>query len=636
MDPLGRYLLAHVDGVDSRARHRARHEPASSARSPPRGATTCPSSRPTAASSLAQGNDVIIVDGDVAPRRRRACAAAPPTSGIPFRWTGFRPRDATLDQPVDRSPADAGQPTPRARDSTRRQHARTGHPPPAAPPRDTAARRADRVHRVVRRAARRRQGARARAQIHVGNENARVVTASRDGSTIYRVVLGPYPTRDEAERDRPRIEAVLLGLRGRSVSATRTGLDGGGTAARRDARRVITPSSSSASIRSRRRDVALGIARVAGERSTRRGRRPPRRGAAASGARARRRSARPRRQLPLRRLAQPHRVSGAGRGRAVRHAERHRADRLRRAVREPAVAAAGRGIPRGRRAADPRRAGRRSAPATSSSTRPTARCSSATTCRAELPVAQSLAWVRPRKHAPMALAAEPERAGGHACRRTPIEREPRAAASGATGEEPARAECARARDAARWSVLASGSLERPVRRERQAVAWRAANIPAAASATGGALQSDSATASLSARRETASLRDSAMRARPHVAVTVGLLSGAARQSNRGDSARRPRSPCCCENTNDQVGRYLGSHTALRRPCRRRRYALEPANPLLQAGGGAFHDARRRRVAARASCARSSVLAAGIRQRRPSCRTPSSWTPTSPPPRFGRA
>ena len=38
------------------------------------------------------------------------------------------------------------------------------------------------------------------SQIRVGNENARVVTAVRDGSTIYRVVLGPYPTREEADR----------------------------------------------------------------------------------------------------------------------------------------------------------------------------------------------------------------------------------------------------------------------------------------------------------------------------------------------------------------------------------------------------------------------------------------------------
>ena len=36
--------------------------------------------------------------------------------------------------------------------------------------------------------------------IHNGGETARVVTSVRDGATIYRVVLGPYPTKEEAER----------------------------------------------------------------------------------------------------------------------------------------------------------------------------------------------------------------------------------------------------------------------------------------------------------------------------------------------------------------------------------------------------------------------------------------------------
>jgi cell division septation protein DedD len=36
--------------------------------------------------------------------------------------------------------------------------------------------------------------------IHVHNESARVIAYTRDGQTIYRVVLGPYPTRDEADR----------------------------------------------------------------------------------------------------------------------------------------------------------------------------------------------------------------------------------------------------------------------------------------------------------------------------------------------------------------------------------------------------------------------------------------------------
>jgi cell division protein FtsN len=34
----------------------------------------------------------------------------------------------------------------------------------------------------------------------VGGETARVVTSVRDGATIYRVVLGPYRSREEAER----------------------------------------------------------------------------------------------------------------------------------------------------------------------------------------------------------------------------------------------------------------------------------------------------------------------------------------------------------------------------------------------------------------------------------------------------
>jgi cell division septation protein DedD len=38
------------------------------------------------------------------------------------------------------------------------------------------------------------------ASIRVGGENARVVTSVREGSTIYRVVLGPYATREQAER----------------------------------------------------------------------------------------------------------------------------------------------------------------------------------------------------------------------------------------------------------------------------------------------------------------------------------------------------------------------------------------------------------------------------------------------------
>jgi cell division septation protein DedD len=37
-------------------------------------------------------------------------------------------------------------------------------------------------------------------QIRVDGEKPRVQPTPRDGSMIYRVILGPYPTREQAER----------------------------------------------------------------------------------------------------------------------------------------------------------------------------------------------------------------------------------------------------------------------------------------------------------------------------------------------------------------------------------------------------------------------------------------------------
>jgi cell division septation protein DedD len=37
-------------------------------------------------------------------------------------------------------------------------------------------------------------------EVHVTGATPRLVATTRDGVTIYRVVIGPYPTREEAER----------------------------------------------------------------------------------------------------------------------------------------------------------------------------------------------------------------------------------------------------------------------------------------------------------------------------------------------------------------------------------------------------------------------------------------------------
>ena len=193
MDPLGRYLLARPAGTDSAVvvalgTNRVVGALATGWRA------DLPFVAPDGGIAVAQGADVYVVDG----------ATLKPTSRIrggaadywyPFRWTGFRPRAAALDQPVEFAvPSDSA----RAAQDSAAAHADSTAPVQVAP--DTTTRRAagwtvsfaallvpDKAQELA-------------ARIHVGGETARVITAVRDGSTIYRVVLGPYPTREEAER----------------------------------------------------------------------------------------------------------------------------------------------------------------------------------------------------------------------------------------------------------------------------------------------------------------------------------------------------------------------------------------------------------------------------------------------------
>jgi hypothetical protein len=196
VDPLGRYLLARPDGIDSAVvialgTNRVIGSVATGWRA------DLPFVAPDGGIALEQGKNVVVVDGaTLRPTVRVTGGAA--DFWYPFRWTGFRPRAEALDQPVDfggpatdsaRVPADS---TP-AKDST--------GPPPTPATRDTTARRAPTGYTVSFAALLVPDKARElAAQIRVGNEGARVVTAMRDGSTIYRVVMGPYATREEADR----------------------------------------------------------------------------------------------------------------------------------------------------------------------------------------------------------------------------------------------------------------------------------------------------------------------------------------------------------------------------------------------------------------------------------------------------
>jgi hypothetical protein len=204
VDPLGRYLLAHPEGSDSALVIALGTNRVVGAVATKWGADL-PFVAPDGGVALEQGADVVIVDGETLRPTTRVRGGAS-DFWYPFRWTGFRPRDARLDRPVQfGGPAtDSGRAAdstaPAKRDSASPTPVAPAATPAPAPPRDTTPRRAT-GYTVSFAALLAQDKARELAsQIKVGGEAARVVTAMRDGSAIYRVVLGPYATKEEADR----------------------------------------------------------------------------------------------------------------------------------------------------------------------------------------------------------------------------------------------------------------------------------------------------------------------------------------------------------------------------------------------------------------------------------------------------
>jgi sporulation related protein len=148
----------------------------------------------------ADGRDAAIVDASTL----RITHRVPGGAGdfwYPFRWAGFRQQDP-LGGPLAADSARSDSTVAHADTSVANAAAAGGVRPDSTVARaDTAPRRAN-VGYVVSFAAllseeRARQTA---EQIRVGDERPRVQPTPRDGSTIYRVILGPYPSRDHAER----------------------------------------------------------------------------------------------------------------------------------------------------------------------------------------------------------------------------------------------------------------------------------------------------------------------------------------------------------------------------------------------------------------------------------------------------
>lgn len=136
--------------------------------------------------AVAAGDDVYIVDGETLRPWSRVRGGAQ-DYWYPFLWDGFRPRAALLDEPVTFDSL--------AVDSTVADSAVADEAGRVA---DTVAPKGFIVSFAAYMVEERAQDLASR--IHVGGENARVVKSTRNGATIYRVILGPFLTREEADR----------------------------------------------------------------------------------------------------------------------------------------------------------------------------------------------------------------------------------------------------------------------------------------------------------------------------------------------------------------------------------------------------------------------------------------------------
>ena len=241
MDGLGRYVLARpVRGDSAWVIAVATNRVVGSVRT--KWTADLPTTAPDGAIALNSGRDVIFVDGETLQAVRTVANGASDYWYFTF-WNGFRPRAGGLDQPVtfatsdtaatDSAPAQTDSTTRVAVDTTpsavKPAHAVATAPPvkpapPVAhvtnpvstltnPPAPTAS--AASPFTVSFAALLNEPKAHALADsIDVGGVHARVVPSQRAGTTIYRVVLGPYPNRAAAEetgRDSKRSYWVFPG-----------------------------------------------------------------------------------------------------------------------------------------------------------------------------------------------------------------------------------------------------------------------------------------------------------------------------------------------------------------------------------------------------------------------------------------
>lgn len=216
MDPLGRYLIARPVSGDSAwvvalGTQRVLGAVATDWR------RDLPVVAPDGKLALASGNDVRFVDAETL-RPSSSVKGGAKDFWQFILWDGFRPRNAALDAPVHfetrdtvrdsatmaaraadtAAPADLSEigrvPAPAQAQTTPSTPTQASTTPNAAPPRTSGF--------VVSFATLlSEEGARTEAsRVMVDGERARVVSSTVSGRTVYRVVLGPYASRSDADR----------------------------------------------------------------------------------------------------------------------------------------------------------------------------------------------------------------------------------------------------------------------------------------------------------------------------------------------------------------------------------------------------------------------------------------------------
>lgn len=191
MDPMGRVLLVrgNVDSVFVVSL--ASDEVIGVVRSEWRG--DLPLVLPDAAIAVTRGEDVVFAHPTTL-ADMKVIEGGAATFWHTIRWNGFRPRAAGLDQPVEfrtSAPRDSADLVP---DSLRQPAESTAVRADSAAP-------ASAEFTVSFAAILDEQQARAlAARIRVDGQSPRITTSERAGKTVYRVVLGPYPSRADAER----------------------------------------------------------------------------------------------------------------------------------------------------------------------------------------------------------------------------------------------------------------------------------------------------------------------------------------------------------------------------------------------------------------------------------------------------